>query len=556
MYWAKLCETNMLNEFSGFRKEYTVGLLLFLPITIIWIWGFNTNYFFAKRDAFDYAQVGREIANCNGFSTLQIFPRHIPLLREKGHLDKENWPNLHRYPLVPILNAFFYKFTKGIIKAAVLQSGIVFLLSIPILFILAAKLTNLNVAIVSTIFYVQDTIIFESSYNGMTESLAVLLVLTLFLIGFSGELLRWKCFAMGVICGLSYLTRTQLTFLLPLAVFYAWINVPPKTRFVSIILLLLGFLAAAGPWFIRNIALVGDPTFSFFTSRQLVLYTSPVYSDLEVQLEAPVEILQVLKVHGIDIADKFLRNISKITSLRFWYTAFPSAGVFLIFLFGSFIYRRRSTDKKYDFFRGSLIVLIFCNILIVNLVCHWGRFYAALSPLLYIVGVNEILTFFGSSNFKYSERLKHVVFYGMILFGTFNLCEIAMVHKKSPAPVTMDERRSYEFLKRITTKDTVIASDVSWKIPLHVGCRSLRLPIFPSELLKINDSYLPIDYVLITKDVLDSAPLGRPRDFTKGNVPRHKYAPYSQFFKSDDFLERFQFVEELTDGSVLFGRLQ
>lgn len=46
-----------------------------------------------SNDAFDYAQMGAQLANGDGFSTLQIFPRHVPFLAERGLLDGP-WPNL------------------------------------------------------------------------------------------------------------------------------------------------------------------------------------------------------------------------------------------------------------------------------------------------------------------------------------------------------------------------------------------------------------------------------------------------------------------------------
>jgi len=143
-----------------FKNEYVIAFLLFIVATLIWIWGFNTNYF-GNRDAHDYAQMGRELSNGNGFSTLQIFPRHIPFLQKKNYLDKKSWPNLHRFPLPSILNAFFYKMTKDIIKAAVMQSGVAFLLSVPVLFLLATRLTNIT--IISYLFYSSG--LFNSFYR-------------------------------------------------------------------------------------------------------------------------------------------------------------------------------------------------------------------------------------------------------------------------------------------------------------------------------------------------------------------------------------------------------
>ena len=100
----------MSSRFSNFKKQCTVALLLLLAAAVIWSWAFNTSLF-PNPDAFDYAQMGRQLADAKGFSTLQVFPKHIRYFHETGCLQKENWPNLYRSPLPIILNAFFYKIT-------------------------------------------------------------------------------------------------------------------------------------------------------------------------------------------------------------------------------------------------------------------------------------------------------------------------------------------------------------------------------------------------------------------------------------------------------------
>lgn len=526
----------MSDKLSGLKKEYVIGFLLFLIIAIIWVWGFNTSGFDCP-DAYDYAQMGREISNGNGFSTLQIFPRQIPFLHKKGYLERENWPNLHRYPLPTIINAFFYKITKDPIKAGVLQTGIFYLLSIPIFFILAVKLTNLHVAIVGTIFYAAHPLIFVSSYSGITESPAVFFLLAVFLTAFSGKLKRGRCLALGVLCGLGYLARSQLIILFPLAALYLWINQQKKLKFPRIIIFLVGFSLIVGPWFIRNTLVVGKPIFSFFNSRRIVLKSLPRHSDIGLQLEAPVDTIAVFRQYGPAVTKKVLNNISAIVRLRFWANCFGPDSILLFFLFASFIYRRSFRNKNYIIFRDGTIILILCNFLVVCLVYHNARFYVSLQPLIYLVGINEMIMLFNGFTFKHSKKLKLVVICGLVLFGSVRFYNVTMRHKKRPMSISASETESYEFMKKIASKNTIIASRISHKISLQVGCRTIRLPVFPVDLLEINDSYLPIDYVLLRRGL------------------SKEYADYKKFIKSEAFLNKFRFVKVLPDGSGLFKRL-
>lgn len=532
------------------KKEYIFAFLLFLIVTLIWFWGYNTAYFVAL-DAHDYAQMGKEISSGNGFSTLQIFPRHVPLLDKKGYLQKENWPNLHRYPLPTICNALLYKITKDIVKAAVLMSGIPFLLSIPVLFILATKLTDLKASILCTIFFASHSLIFEGGYNGLSESLATFLLLLLFLMAFSGQLSMWRCSAMGILSGLGYLARTQLIATLPLVLLFIWIGKQKKARFHSIALFTIGFLLITGPWFARNILTVGKPVFSFVNSRALVLGTIHkksdlqnhlVHTDLEMQLEAPVDTTEIFKKYGPAITKKVFHNILAIFTLKFWSQDFPTEGIFIFFLFAASIYRRHSGNKNYDFYRYGVILLFFFSFLIISLLSHIGRLYIPLIPFIYIVGINEILVLFSNLRFSFLRKFKYIVFCGMLLFGLFKFYNVTMIHKHRPSPksISTPEKSSYEFIRQLTARDSIIVSNASHRIALYVGCRTIRLPVFPVDLLKINDSYIPIDYVLINRR------MGR----------NYRYSNYDKFIKSDAFSKKFKFVRALPDGSLLFRRLE
>jgi len=538
----------MSGRFSSFKKEYTAGFLLLTAAAVIWQWGFNSSYF-TNPDAFDYAQMGRQLADGKGFSTLQVFPKHIRYLHETGYLQKENWPNLYRAPLPVVLNAFFYKLVGDIVKAAVLSSGIFYLLSVLVLYILAIKLTNFWTAVVAVVVYVSDRFVAISSYNGMTESLAAFLLLCLLLLYFSGKLSIAKCFLVGITCGLGYLARSQFVSVIPTGILLVWLGLEKKDVARGFVLLLVGFLIAAGPWFIRNAALTGNPCFSFFNSRRMVLQIRPVHSDIEMQLDGPVGTMDAFSEYGAAVVRKVLRNISKIFSFTFWAYSFSSASPFLFLFFASCIYDRNPTGKSYALFRGVTALLILCNFLLVCLVLHDIRFWVYLRPLVYIIGINEALRLFGRFRLRYARQLNLIVFCGLLLFGVFRFYSVAAAHKNRPSPVSPPEGRSYEFIKRTVRPDTLVACDAAYKVALYACCRSVRLPAFPGEILEINDEYIPIDYVLISPSVFRHRPPNTPSLY-------ETYADYADFVKSEEFRKEFKLVRILPDGSALFKRLQ
>ncbi len=534
-----------------------ICLILFLGVSGIWILGFNTSYF-TNPDAYDYAQMGREIHRGHGLSTLQIFPRHIPFLSRRDYLNTENWPNLYRYPLPTVLNAFFQGFVQDAIVASVLQSGTWFLLGIPVLFFLTNRLTNLTVAIISTIFYIADPYIFHSSYDGMTESLSTLLILSLILVAYSGELHKWKCIFLGILCGLNFLTRTQLFFLFPLAVLYVWTMAQKPKRYYAVTLVLAGMLLTVFPWCVHNLMVAGDPLFSFSTSRNLVLDAFPRHSDLEMQLHAPVEIFTIFEQYGAVILSKFLRNIiPSIISLRYWDKAFDQMYIPFLFFFLSFFNSEPLIHRQYNLFKWSSIVLILCNFFVLSLVFHHARFYTMFRPFVIVIGTYEMVhLFLESPSLRYLQRFRAAGFAILILVGLHlslvgfhqQLLSVTKAHKNSP-PVSQAELESYESLRLLTDKESVIASDISYKISLYADRRTIQLPSDPKELLEISKTYLPIEYVLLSKRAMtkSSSKTEKPSLF-------ETYEGYGDFAASQDFLKDFEVVTQLSDGMVLFGK--
>jgi hypothetical protein len=323
-------------------------------------------------------------------------------------------------------------------------------------------------------------------------------------------------------------------------------NTQRSKKLIHMVLLLTGFLCIVSPWFVRNIILTGDPTFSFSNSRNLVLGTSSIHSDLAMQLDAPIETVQILKEYRSSIAKKALRNIKGVFNLNFWVKNFEQCIFFLLLLFSSFICRRQNNNKMYDLFRKGVVVLIVCDILIVSLAFHWDRFYIHLRPLIYIVGINELFMFFYS--FQFSKRLKQAIFFALLLFGIIKLySNTTIVYEKRWPEVSPAEEKTYVTIKQIATKNTIIMSDVSYKIALHGGCRTVRLPSFPKDLLEINKKYLLIDYVLISRAILEN-PRAKPSLF-------ERYPNYSKFIESKQFKRKFELMTMLPDGSALYKRL-
>ncbi|MEJ2353834.1 MAG: hypothetical protein P8Y03_29000, partial [Anaerolineales bacterium] len=95
----------------------------------------------------------------------------------------------------------------------------------------------------------------------------------------------------------------------------------------------------------------------------------------------------------------------------------------------------------------------------------------------------------------------------------------------------------------------VIAADISEQISLFSSRRTLRLPADPAELLEIDRDYLPVDYVLLSRDLLARNPAG---DEESGY--HETYEDYLNFVDSAAFLDVYQMGEKLPNGAMLFRK--
>lgn len=530
------------------KKALVVCFLIFISVAALWIWGFNTHYF-TRRDAYDYAQISLQFFQGKGLSSLQIFPRHIPFFQANGILNSSTWPNLYRNPLLMITNAPFLKFFDSVIVASVIQSGFWYLASIPVLFFLAKRLTNLRVAVVSTIFYAADPVIFLYGYSGMTETLATFLLLCLLYMLTWDHENRWKWLLAGALSGLAYLARTQFIILIPLVPIYAWITVSKPKRYSAPILVFAGLLVVVAPWMVRNYRITGEPLFSFTTSRNLVLDAISEPSDLEMQLHAPVDLFAIFNQFGGEILAKIFRNLTtNIFSSAYWANSFRRMYIiFPLFFFVGLISRDKDASDQYKNFKWFTVILIICTFLVISLTVYSVRSYMMFRPLILIIGINVIMRLI--DRFVGSQTLRIAGVVTLIVLGLFQLGWEAAAHKNSPPAQSDFDRRSYKILLRETDEDALIAANISEQVSAMIERRSLRLPSDPMELLEINRIYLPVDYVLLSKDLVR----GNLSDQDEPGY-HETYDGYVSFVTTPEFLEIYAYQEQLPNGAVLYVR--
>jgi hypothetical protein len=560
-------------------KILLVPLGLTIAVALLWVWGSNLNSF-SRRDAYDYAQISVELFQGNGMSTLQLLPRHIPYLQERGLLEGPTWPNLSRNPLLMVVNLFFQRIFPNVARALVAQSGFWHLASLPLLFFLALRFTNLKYALAVVIFYAADREIILYSYSGMTETLAIFLLLALFLVAFKMDPKPLKWVLLGALAALAYLARAQFLVLLLWVLLSPWLTGSKSRRFLSAGLVLAGMLVALAPWMVRNFSLTGDPLFSFNTSRNLVKGTLPGQVDLELRLHAPVDVGLVVQQYREVILDKFTGNLVKFFSPAYWANNFRGMWVLFPGLF-FFSLVRRQDGGEYDRLKWNTALLFFLTFLLISLTVDSVRYYLLFRPLILVVAFGELYFFLNRdfnpdflagrrsdpisslpsassrgvldrffSRLSESRSLLETRFLlVLVLLGLVQLAANTYQHTKVPLTYSWFELRTFEVLRKKTDRETLIASDISEQVSLYAGTRTLRLPADPLDLLEIHQKYIPVDYVLLSRASSRAGVSDEDEQAEAG-----LYLNYLDFIKQPIFLEQFTFDRTLPNGGLLFER--
>lgn len=522
---------------------------VFILIISLFVWSASfTTQHMTSPDAYDYAQMGNELAENHRFSSRQVFPRHIPYLLSNGLLGKESVPNLYRYPMPTLSNALAQMLvTTDIIATSVIQSGFWFFASAILFFLLTRKLSGNFLALVATLFYLSMPDLWLASRNGMPETLAIFFILlTTFGLATGNNTVR-GCLFIGFCCGITFLTKTQFVFLLPAALLVKAIQFRNQRVIMPSIFVVMGFLMPVLPWCLRNFSITGNALFSFSSSRNLVLGSFSPHSDLDMQMNAPSTTGEVLQQYSSQIYDKYFENLAENLLSMNALTMDYRLGIIILFATAVYLFAVFRKEVQLQWLYCWVIICLVANVVIVSLAFHKSRFYLPMTPLIILLGLIQMTSLKGI----YSAQLKPCAIRAVYVALLVLACVIFFntIIEQSKQPKLKTEARVFAELNRYIDKESVIMSNVSHKVALYTSSLSVRLPAYPGDLLVLAKSYGMADYVLLT-DTIYQARKGRPGRLFE------TYDNYATFLVSNEFLGTFDKVVVLSNGWVLYKKAE
>ena len=267
-------------EEGGWAKWIRRALLVTAVIYVVHLWMYTDSGFrgLNHERAIEQAQISREIARGNGFSTKMIRPLALWQYRKNtGAIPPlDVIPDTYHAPLNPFINSFFLRLTKD--SWAMTTKDLAYpsdkvLAAVQTFFFLAAMLINYFTAWrlfdqrLAT-FVVMILLVCQRFWDFSMSALPQMLMLFLFS-GAVHTLLRavearaagkstlWWAVATGVLFGLLALTHALTLWIFAGALLFALFYFMPRGRDAAVMLAIVAIMYA--PWMWRNTKVCGNP---------------------------------------------------------------------------------------------------------------------------------------------------------------------------------------------------------------------------------------------------------------------------------------------------------
>jgi 4-amino-4-deoxy-L-arabinose transferase-like glycosyltransferase len=522
----------------GAGKKFILwGAAVLLAVTLSLLYTSDQFRGLERGEAMDMAQLARNIARGQGFTTYVIRP--LSLWQLENHADDHqprlmNHPDLYNPPLYPLalagilraipakqFNALFeYKPTDMVFKPErwlILPfNQLCLFASVLLVYFWARRLFDQRVAVAAALLLLFSDTLWFFSISGLPTNFLMLLFLgSLYCLWLADE--RWHpeeegtaprrawlgwllVLASAVLMGLCFLTRYTSAFLLLPVLAYAAFACRGRGWALGLALYALVFAAVIAPWLVRNTLLCGAPlgiAYCDFANGILPAMYRPDFQ------------------HAFEISPMGTRLLMQSrTCLVESFKQIGSDFLVFFFLVGLLYgFRRRSTMRLRRVIWGGL------GCAIVGLSCLVPPIESPDGPRRFIQGGNLLVLFlplvavYGAAFFfllldriNFPARLLR---WGVIaLFGLLNAAPLLYSlapPRRGPYPYPPYCAYYTSLAANWFDRDEVGAGDMPWAMAWVGDRRTVWLPTTAEQLATIYDHVAPkgISFILLTPYLLD-----------------------------------------------------
>ena len=460
------------------RRIAVATLLTLLGPAVLWLTYHARFQGLTLAEAMDYGQLARNIANGRGFVTSVVSP-----LGTNFSPDLTNHTDLTHAPLFPIISAAMFGAFGAKDSVLALTSAVFYLLTIPLVYLLALRLFGRRTAFLSALLYIVGERMLQYALSGTPITLAGFLLTAAALAlhrGYAadadpearGSGLKASALA-GALIGLCYLTEyTFALCALPIAVYLALSR--SRRRTASVLVFAAVFMLIAGPWMLRNYRATGYPVAGLRT-YELVMMTDAYPSYTVYRSTDAKPILELLSGNGTQVLRRSLAGLQAMYDqlpllAGGWITALFLAGLLHVF-------RRQGADGLRAAMISALLAVVLSSLMLnpkVDLLVPFVPFVTVLAAafLMYLLNAMHL-----------PSVARAAVTTAVVLIAAFpTIVGIAI-----PAPTVRDVGMPMLMaLRRQVPPNTVVVTDVPWAVAWYSHQPSVWLPKSEADFAKID----------------------------------------------------------------------
>jgi len=487
--------------YAARRSTFFAAMVPAAVATLIFVLYFQAQpHWLADPDAQDYAQIGRQLASGRGITTHYLPWNGAAYLSERGAgavaWDSTGpWPNIARFPLMPVLMAAGFS-TLGLVAEAVhLPAGLGFILAATCAGWLGARVYGPWEGMAAGLIAATFPMLVNYTLTGLTEPLLGMLILGVLacVVPRGGAPSSARRLASGgLLFGLAVLNRYD-TALLVIPLLALWL-LPRRDRWRAAGVFLVPAALLVIPWAMYLWSVAGAPLFNL-QPASIAAQASGRADGLGWYLPEyvhPTELWATNSSRAARLAwDEFAATPNHLRKLLGWSWLLGGAGACLLAV-------ARATVRRTGFADGELRLVLFllaaillraglASLLGLNLQRH----FVPLVPLLVVVvageavwGVRRLLDFlprglpFREIVMAFGQAAAGIA---LLLPGLMVIWPFLVPPSTPPGPPTrageVEARpENFERLIALVPPDALVASNVPWSVAWQADRRAVPLP--------------------------------------------------------------------------------
>ena len=465
--------------------------------------------------AMDQAQMARNLARGAGFTTEFIRPLSLARIPQIS-----NHPDLYQAPLHPVFMSLLFRAFGASPRVISWSSGILFLLTLPLVLWIGWKVFSRKVALLSVVAVALNSAVLFTAASGTEGGLLTLLITAAAVVCIYHARVpaRRRLFTLlaGALAALCYLTSYVWIMAFPALLLVVLLNVPARQRRQTAVLFVLAYVVVTLPWGLRNQRLTGTPfprLYAYETIQGTRTHSGNTL--LRSYDPAPESVLGFMATSPREMYEKVHDNAVNLYPLLF---AIGGVVIMPFFIVAILIpLGVAGVPPVIDRLRLGTYLLLVLLFIILTLVVPDGRLLMPLVPLLTVVAAAffyqllDLRLRTGTERFRVRWTNAAVALL-LVLQGFPLLLQLARgrpVMEAAPAATRRASNELNALIREMSigadSSSQPVYTDVPWAVAWYADRPAIWLPHTDADVRRIEQNVGQVRWLVLTPQISDVA---------------------------------------------------